>query len=82
MIPEHLRRTGKYVGQKQKWFLLRFHGHDDEICLENGDPPQEFDDWRWEEPAFTLSQIAEFKRNAYEKVMHEFADIITGKSIG
>ena len=75
-IPPPLRRTGKFVGQRQKWFLLRLCGPDSLIQLDGGGEEPEFDDWRWEDPAITLEQVVDFKRKAYEQAMAEFTKII------
>ena len=63
---------GKYRGQRQKWFALRFTGEDDDIRLDAHHPP-EFDAWRWvrlsEAPAF----IIDFKRPIYERIVAAFS---------
>jgi len=70
---------GRYRGQRQKWFLLRFLGEDTEV---NIDPPDgleiEFDQWTWAEPATLVDMIVPFKREAYAKVVAQFAPIIAG----
>ncbi|WP_147110252.1 RNA pyrophosphohydrolase [Tateyamaria sp. syn59] len=62
---------GKYRGQKQKWFLLRFNGSDDQIDLETAHP--EFSAWKWMEPADLPEAIVPFKRDVYVRVLAEFA---------
>lgn len=62
---------GKYRGQKQKWFLLRFGGSDDVIDLDTADP--EFSAWKWMAPAELPAAIVPFKRAVYERVLEEFA---------
>jgi putative (di)nucleoside polyphosphate hydrolase len=68
--------SGKYRGQKQKWFALRFMGNDGEIDVRapgGGKHKPEFLDWRWE-PVSNLPQlIIPFKRQIYERVVHEFS---------
>jgi putative (di)nucleoside polyphosphate hydrolase len=63
---------GKYRGQRQKWFALRFLGDDADIRLDL-DPHPEFDAWRWaplgELPALAVA----FKRAIYEDLVREFA---------
>ncbi len=68
-----LNRTwgGKYFGQRQKWFLLRFLGSDDDIELHTQIP--EFINWRWAEPAEVLTVAVAFKRPLYRSVLLEFA---------
>jgi putative (di)nucleoside polyphosphate hydrolase len=66
---------GKYRGQKQKWFALRFTGPDSEIDVENPDGAHEaeFADWRWEALENIPRLIVPFKRAVYERVVDEFA---------
>lgn len=61
---------GKYRGQMQKWFLLRFHGTDADINIETEDP--EFSSWKWLDPADLADAIVPFKRDVYVKVLEEF----------
>ncbi|APX12804.1 RNA pyrophosphohydrolase [Tateyamaria omphalii] len=62
---------GKYRGQKQKWFLLRFNGSDAQIDLETAHP--EFSAWKWMAPADLPDAIVPFKRDVYVRVLAEFA---------
>lgn len=67
---------GKYKGQTQKWFALRFEGEDSEIDVEHpggGAHKPEFDRWRWEELARMPDLIIPFKRPVYDKVVAEFS---------
>lgn len=63
---------GRYKGQEQKWFLLRFHGQDSDVNIETEHP--EFSEWRWLDPAELIANIVPFKRTVYERVMAEFGD--------
>ncbi len=66
---------GKYRGQKQKWYALRFVGDDSEIDIENlhhGHEP-EFIAWRWERIENLPALIIPFKRKIYERVVAEFS---------
>jgi putative (di)nucleoside polyphosphate hydrolase len=63
---------GKYRGQRQRWFLLRFEGEDSDIRIDNAHP--EFRAWRWAEPADLPRLIVPFKRALYEDVLAAFAD--------
>ena len=65
---------GRYRGQEQKWFALRFTGSDEDIQLDRHNP--EFNAWQWVEPARLLALIVPFKRPVYEAVLREFAPII------
>lgn len=65
---------GRYRGQKQKWFLMRFNGRDDQVNIETDHP--EFSTWRWQEPEHLVERIVPFKRAVYEKVVAEFASYL------
>jgi putative (di)nucleoside polyphosphate hydrolase len=63
---------GKYRGQRQRWFALRFVGEDSDIRLDL-DPYPEFDAWRWA-PLVELPALAvDFKRPIYETLARSFA---------
>ena len=62
---------GRYRGQEQKWFLMRFNGTDDQVNIATEHP--EFSTWRWQAPAHLVERIVPFKRAVYEKVVEEFA---------
>ena len=62
---------GRYGGQKQRWFLLRFTGSDADIDIR--DHHQEFSAWRWAKPEEVVDLIVGFKRPVYEQVFAEFA---------
>lgn len=75
--PDASKRTwrGRYQGQRQKWFALRFTGTEDEInvaCPAGGFKP-EFDQWRWMPMAALPDLVIPFKRNVYERVVATFA---------
>ncbi|MCW8085484.1 RNA pyrophosphohydrolase [Sabulicella glaciei] len=63
---------GRYRGQKQKWFALRFLGTDAEIRLDL-DPHPEFDAWRWAALADLPAMAVPFKRAIYERLAQDFA---------
>jgi putative (di)nucleoside polyphosphate hydrolase len=65
---------GRYRGQEQKWFALRFLGSDGDINIATSEP--EFDAWRWLPPAELVGLIVPFKRALYEAVLHEFAVLL------
>ena len=65
---------GKYRGQKQKWFILRFLGDDNEIDLGNIKP--EFIEWKWLDIDMLTGVIVEFKRNVYKKLVPKIKKII------
>lgn len=63
---------GRYRGQTQRWFALRFTGQDGDIRLD-ADPDPEFDDWRWVELAELPSLAVDFKRAIYQELAVSFA---------
>jgi putative (di)nucleoside polyphosphate hydrolase len=64
---------GRYRGQKQKWFALRFTGVDSEVKITPDDPKHqvEFVDWKWAKPSDVLDLIVPFKRDVYRQVLSE-----------
>ena len=69
---------GKYRGQKQKWFALRFTGDDDEIDISSHDPnlQPEFGRWRWSAKTDLIDNVVDFKRQIYRAVLAEFDPLI------
>jgi putative (di)nucleoside polyphosphate hydrolase len=68
-------RLAKFRGQRQKWFALRFTGHDDEVdplTPRNSQPP-EFDQWRWERLDRVADLVVPFRREVYREVARNFA---------
>ncbi len=65
---------GKYRGQTQKWFAVRFTGAESEIDVEqpDGAHEQEFAAWRWEPIEHIPDLVVPFKRAVYERVVREF----------
>mgnify|MGYP000008374334 CR=1 FL=1 len=61
---------GKYRGQEQKWYLLRFTGRDDQVNIETGHP--EFSAWCWQPVNQLVVKIVPFKREVYARVIEEF----------
>src|SRR3974390_3367214 len=66
---------GKYRGQTQKWFAMRFVGEESEINVTHPDgmAHAEFDAWRWEPLQNIPRLIVPFKRSVYERVASEFS---------
>ena len=62
---------GKWRGQRQIWFLMRFTGRDEDIDLETPEP--EFRAWKWVEPRDLPAMIVPFKKKLYEEVLEAFA---------
>jgi putative (di)nucleoside polyphosphate hydrolase len=66
---------GKYRGQRQTWFLVRFTGNDTDINL-NAHKPPEFCAWRWVKPELLPELIVPFKKQVYEAVLTEFRALL------
>ncbi len=66
---------GRYRGQRQKWFALRFTGADADFDLETHHQ-REFAAWRWIEPERLPRLIVPFKRPVYEAVIAEFQALL------
>jgi putative (di)nucleoside polyphosphate hydrolase len=65
---------GRYRGQRQKWFAMRFTGKESEIDIApRGGHKAEFDAWRWADAAELPHLTAPFKRQVYCDVVREFA---------
>ena len=68
---------GRWRGQRQRWFALRFTGDDSDIRLDL-DPHPEFDAWRWTELREIASLAVDFKRPIYEILAASFARFSRG----
>lgn len=71
-VPPQLRRDGTFVGQKQKWFLLRLLSGADSVRVADGANP-EFDAWRWVSYWYPVGQVVAFKRDVYRRALAELA---------
>ncbi len=65
---------GKFRGQKQKWFITKFLGNDNEINLNTKHP--EFIDWKWIEPKLLPEVIVNFKKDLYLNLLTEINLVI------
>jgi putative (di)nucleoside polyphosphate hydrolase len=65
---------GKYRGQKQKWFVMRFLGQDSEINIKTKIP--EFCEWKWVELEDITNLVVDFKLHVYESVKKKVKEII------
>jgi len=63
---------GRYRGQMQHWFLMRFSGQDSDVNIETDHP--EFSRWRWMTAEDLIQSIVPFKRDLYKQVIAEFQD--------
>ena len=66
---------GKYKGQKQKWFIMKFTGQDSEININTKKP--EFLDWRWADLETITDTVVDFKLKVYKKLIIEVKKIIS-----
>lgn len=76
-LPPELRGKlwgGKFIGQRQKWFLMRFTGNDSDINIATKHP--EFRQWMWVEPPRLPDIIVPFKRDLYKALLHEFCPVM------
>ena len=64
---------GRYCGQRQTWYLVRFTGTDADIDIAAHDPP-EFCEWQWVDPELLPELIVPFKRDVYQSVVEGFRD--------
>ena len=62
---------GRFRGQEQKWYLMRFLGTDDQVNIATEHP--EFSEWRWQAVDELVEKIVPFKRDVYARVLKEFA---------
>ena len=76
-LPDHLLGKiwkGKYRGQKQKWFIVKFLGNDNEINLRTDKP--EFIEWQWLEIENLPGVIVDFKKKVYERLVPKIINSI------
>ena len=77
LLPNHLVEIiwkGKYKGQKQKWFIVRFDGEEKEININTKHP--EFLDWKWVNIDNLTDEVVEFKVHVYKQIQRELYKII------
>ena len=76
-LPENLLGIiwkGKYRGQKQKWFLMRYLGTDEEINIKTDKP--EFLDWKWIDLEMITEVVVDFKLHVYKELKEKIKKII------
>ena len=74
-LPRRMLRNNSspnFVGQKQKWFLLKLLCCDEEVCVDRSGRP-EFDFWRWVSYWYPVGQVVSFKREVYRRALKELA---------
>ena len=77
-LPDHLLGIiwkGRFKGQKQKWFVMKFHGNNNEINLKTKKP--EFLDWKWTDLESITDTVVDFKLDVYKKLKEEVKKIIS-----
>lgn len=77
-LPKHLiryRSEPLCVGQKQKWFLLKFVGDETKFNFTLSGKP-EFDDWRWVSYWHPMKEVISFKKQVYHKALKAFASYV------
>ena len=77
LLPKHLLGIiwkGKYKGQKQKWFLMKYLGNDNEININTKKP--EFLDWKWIDIEHITDVVVDFKLEVYKKIQKKVKAIL------
>ena len=77
LLPKHLLGIiwkGKYKGQKQKWFLMKYLGNDSEININTKKP--EFLDWKWIDIEHMTDVVVDFKLEVYKKIQKKVRAIL------
>ena len=75
-LPSYLRKKlwkGRFIGQKQKWFIISFTGKDEDINIKTKKP--EFKKWEWSTQDNILKKIVPFKRKLYTSIFKEINNI-------
>lgn len=77
-LPKRLRRSNNtsFVGQKQKWYLLKMLADDQAIKFDGSESP-EFDFWQWVSYWYPLGQVVAFKQEVYRRAMKELAPCLS-----
>ena len=76
-LPDHLLGIiwkGRYKGQKQKWFIVKFNGDEKEININTKSP--EFLDWKWINIENLTDEVVKFKLHVYKKIKEEIKKVI------
>ena len=76
-LPDHLLGIiwkGKYKGQRQKWFLMRFLGNDNDINIKTNKP--EFLEWKWIDLELLTDVVVDFKMHVYKELKEKIEKII------
>ena len=76
-LPLYLQKRlwkGRFVGQKQRWFLLEYFGDDKDINIKTEKP--EFKKWSWSTKEKMIKLIVPFKRKLYKEILSEFKEFL------
>ena len=73
-LPKRFLRqnSSSFIGQKQKWYLLKMLSKDEAVSFDQSDTP-EFDSWRWVSYWYPLGKVVAFKKDVYRRAMKELA---------
>ena len=80
-LPDHLLGIiwkGKFKGQKQKWFLMRFLGEDKDINIKTNKP--EFLEWKWTDIDQVTEEVVDFKLDVYKEVKGKIKKLLIDRS--
>ncbi|MDA9562528.1 RNA pyrophosphohydrolase [Candidatus Pelagibacter sp.] len=80
-LPEHLLGIiwkGKYKGQSQKWFLMRYLGEDNQINIKTKKP--EFLEWKWVDLKEITNLVVDFKLHVYQEVQQKVQGLLVDRS--
>ncbi|MBV1876260.1 MAG: RNA pyrophosphohydrolase [Pseudomonadales bacterium] len=77
-LPKRFLRqnSSSFIGQKQKWYLLKMLAEDSAVMLDQSESP-EFDYWKWVSYWYPLGQVVAFKKDVYRRAMKKLAPGIT-----
>ncbi len=77
-LPKRLLRqnASSFIGQKQKWFMLKMLAEDDAVRFDVSDTP-EFDLWQWVSYWYPLGQVVAFKQDVYRRAMKELLPLLS-----
>ena len=77
LLPQNLLGIiwkGKYKGQKQKWFIVKFNGEENEINIKTKHP--EFLDWKWIDIKDLTTKVVDFKLHVYQEIQKELEKVV------
>lgn len=74
-LRQQRHRKHQCIGQKQRWFLLRLVGSEQNVCLDNSAQP-EFDSWCWVDHWQTVEQVIPFKRRVYRQALEQLMPLL------